>query len=416
MKSPPAPVRTGRPTKPKQQAPGVPRTPAVGAIGAAAAAAGGHGQQHLLPPPAIQREARSSFLKSGKNRGSGRSTTAVRMVRRPSALCQHSPAQQRQEERKELFVFGGGSSSDGGGGGAGSPSPRTSGTGQQAPSTPGVADRPPLSSSSEASDGVAGHLSDTQGIAPPATPTVARDPETPGFASTPGICSPPAPCHRGTGFGGSGGTRRAYSRLSAGVDVDVDIHFAEGHRPPKAGDDGCGGCEFCAAGGGGEFGRGIGTISSSECCDEAGSGSSGAVGGEGVGRGRGFHACRRTAGGSGAEGSPERTSRNGAHGTETESAGCRRDRPTRNEQLLDASSSERFSEDLDEAGEAWGGAGRWMSRRSGRRLRRPAEEREGVSPDPLGIKCVAVSWQFLLFPAPNPPKNSADSVPTGRGV
>lgn len=370
MKSPPAPVRTGRPTKPKKQASGVPRTPAGGGGGTA----GGHG---LLPPPAIQREARSSFLKngSGVDGGGGGSTGGVRMARRPSALRHHSPVQQEQQEDGKfgLFVFGASRNrGDGGGGEAGAPCPETPGTGgPQAPFTPGAEGRP-----EDFVGGDAGHLSETRTMALPATPTVTRDPRTPGFASTPGICSPPAPCHRGTGFGGGGGGggRRVGSRLRAGVDVDegVGVCFAEGGPPPTAGGDDCGGCESRAAGGGGgEVGRGSGTIiisSRSSCCEEAGRCSGTGV--DDVGGGGSLGCCRG--------GSRRRQSR----GRSSETSYT--EPPTREEQLLDASSAERFSEDLNEAGEAWGGGlQQGIRRRSGRGARRSAEEREreGVSAD-----------------------------------
>lgn len=367
MKSPPAPVRTGRPTKPKKQASGVPRTPTGGGGGTA----GGHG---LLPPPAIQREARSSFLKNGSGvGGGGGSTGGVRMARRPSALRHHSPVQQEQQEDGKfgLFVFGASRNrGDGSGGEAGAPCPQTPGTGApQAPFTPGAEGRP-----EDFVGGDTGHLSETRGMALPATPTVTRDPRTPGFASTPGICSPPAPCHRGTGFGGGGGGgRRVGSRLRAGVDVDegVGVCFAEGGPPPTAGGDDCGGCESRAAGGGdGEVGRGSGTIiisSRSSCCEEAGRCSGTGV--DDVGGGGSLGCCRG--------GSRRRQSR----GRSSETSYT--EPPTREEQLLDASSAERFSEDLNEAKEWGGGSQQGIRRRSGRGARRSAEEREreGVSAD-----------------------------------
>ncbi|CAM9864019.1 unnamed protein product [Ectocarpus fasciculatus] len=300
-----------------------------------------------------------------------------------------------------MFYFG----KSGGGGDVGDTTPGIPGPAQPAPSTPRVGHR---SRSTGADVEAAGHLPlDTKGAAFPTTPKVARGPDTPGYASTPCICSPPAPLHRG--ITGSGKPRTS-SRQSIGVDCSGPS--GSGRPPPVVG------AAAAAAAAGDDSGQGLaqGWAEGEEDFGRSGT-TVAAAAGAARRPARARRKCRLNqrkpkladddsgscresvteadADGEGAETSGLRgVSQSSGGGSSSAADSCRRERSTnRKEQLLDASSSERFSEDFGdtrdgEGGGAekrsgeWAGAGveacpeeRGVSRRR-RRKRKPAVRRD----------------------------------------
>ncbi|CAN0121942.1 unnamed protein product, partial [Ectocarpus fasciculatus] len=430
MESPPAPVRTGRPSKPRRAAAAAAAAAAGGGarvppLGCSSGGSGGGGApgQHLLPPPTIRREVGSGRFKSdARNSGGGRggagSSDAVAVAKSPSPLRYLSPA--RGQQKDEIFTFGRSSGSggneggkremfyfgkSGGGGDVGDTTPGIPGPAQPAPSTPRVGHR---SRSTGADVEAAGHLPlDTKGAAFPTTPKVARGPDTPGYASTPCICSPPAPLHRG--ITGSGKPRTS-SRQSIGVDCSGPS--GSGRPPPVVG------AAAAAAAAGDDSGQGLaqGWAEGEEDFGRSGT-TVAAAAGAARRPARARRKCRLNqrkpkladddsgscresvteadADGEGAETSGLRgVSQSSGGGSSSAADSCRRERSTnRKEQLLDASSSERFSEDFGdtrdgEGGGAekrsgeWAGAGveacpeeRGVSRRR-RRKRKPAVRRD----------------------------------------
>ncbi|CAM9520757.1 unnamed protein product [Scytosiphon promiscuus] len=336
-------------------------------------------------------------------------------------------------------------SGGGGGGGWGGSTPRTPRTEGENPSTPGLVDWP---SSAGAVEGAAPPPSETKAMALPATPRVPKDPETPGCMSTPGICSPPAPCHRGAK---GGGKRRVPSRLRNAVDLGV----ARSGRLAAVAGGARGECERPTGKGGSDLSpccnvraclRPRGEVGASGCTllcccsNDAGGGSSGGPmscrgrsrSAQGRRQGRSTQPCNTTPSSSssssggcesrgaagtgdattcpglaneqmaaeaGAASRPSGQSRNTGIGSRDhlESGSSWRNRRDRKERVLDSSSVERFSDDLDGVnstpdGPGWiweAGArddagcerGRAVSRRRRRRrcrqrgARRPSQER-----------------------------------------
>ncbi|CAM9339944.1 unnamed protein product [Ectocarpus sp. 12 AP-2014] len=389
MESPPAPVRTGRPSKPRRAssaaaaAGGGVRVPPLGSGGGGGGGGGVVQGQHLLPPPAIRREVGSGLFKSDAKSSCGRggsgSSDVVAVAKRPSPLRYLSPA--REQQKDEVLSFGRSSSSGGNeggkpemfyfgksGGGDLRDTPSTPGPGQPAPLTPRVGQH---GSRPTGTDGE--HLPpETRGAAFPMTPKVARGPDTPGYASTPCICSPPAPLHRG--ITGSG-QPRASSRLSVGVDCSGPNN-GSGRPPPVA-------AAAVAASDDGGQGLAPGWAEGEEDFVRSGTTEAAAAAARRPARARrkcrlnqrkpnlvdDSDSCRESATKADADGNGADTSgglRGGSRSSGGSSAAdsCRREQSTnRKEQLLDASSSERFSEDFcgrdSQGGAAGQGSGAW---------------------------------------------------------
>ncbi|CBN77633.1 expressed unknown protein [Ectocarpus siliculosus] len=320
------------------------------------------------------------------------------VAKRPSPLRYLSPA--REQQKDEVFSFGRSSSSGGGneggkremfyfgksGGGNFGDTSNTPGPGQPTPSTPRVGQH---RSRPTGTDGE--HLPpETRGAAFPMTPKVARGPDTPGYASTPCICSPPAPLHRG--ITGSG-KPRASSRLSIGIDCSGPSG-GSGRPPPAA--------TAAAAAAGDDGGQGLAPewAEGEEDCDRSGTPAAAAVAAAARRPARARRKCRLnqrkpnladdsdSCGGStteaDADGDGAETSGGLRDGSQS-SAGsraadsCRRERSTnRKEQLLNASSSERFSEDFCGRGGQEGGAGQGLGAWAGAGAEACPKER-GVS-------------------------------------
>ncbi|CAN0193651.1 unnamed protein product [Pylaiella littoralis] len=473
MKSPPAPVRrTGRLTKPRLSGgAGAPSAPLGGGSGSGR---GGHGQQHLLlPPPAIQREVSSAFCKGSGNRrrsggssgssggGGGGDSTGIMVAKRSSSTSHErfagSQEQKKQEkEEGEAFYFGRRRSGSGDGDGAaggecgGGPAPHTPGAGHQDPSTSRVECRTPSTGEGvgDRGDGK-GHPSRTRGVpACPATPTaMARHPETPGFVSTPGICSPPAPCHRGTVGGGNLRKRSCGSRLSAGVGAG-DVGLKESRGLLRAGADDGGWCCCCCCTAAGRSGDGcVCTGGGSSSCSNDGGCREGHHCPSHPQRPDGYNRRRSSGGRSlypsgaagkgGAETSLEGGSSAGKRATtidrqyahsnrcccsaDNDADGWRGRCMTRKEQLRHASSTESFSSEDPDAGEWGGGAAggegcRWrrggVSRRRGRGARRPLPGRPEETLIDFRGRMAAIASATRLCQVSS--SSSAAGTPTGR--
>ncbi|CAM9113285.1 unnamed protein product, partial [Ectocarpus sp. 4 AP-2014] len=398
MESPPAPVRTGRPSRPRRAAAAAAAATAAGGgvrvppLGCGGGGGGGGGVaqgQHLLPPPAIRREVCSGLFKSDARNSCGRggagSSDVVAVAKRPSPLRYLSPA--REQQKGEIFSFGRSSRSGGnegrkrevfyfgksGGGDLGG-TPSNPGPGQPAPSTPRVGQH---RSRPTGTDGE--HLPpETRGAAFPMTPKVARGPDTPGYASTPCIFSPPAPLHRG--ITGSG-QPRASSRLSIGVDCSGPNN-GSGRPPPPAA------AAAAAAAAGDDCGQGLAAGWAEGEENFVRSGTTAAAAARRPARARrkcrlnqrkpnladDSDSCGESATEADADGDEAETSgglRGDSEGSGGSSAAesCRRERSTnRKEELLDAASSERFSEEFcgrdGRGGGAGQGSGAWARARA----------------------------------------------------
>ncbi|CAB1097740.1 unnamed protein product [Ectocarpus sp. CCAP 1310/34] len=479
MESPPAPVRTGRPSKPRRAAAaaaaagGGVRVPPLGCGGGGGGGGGGgvaQGQQ-LLPPPALRREVGSGLFKSDARNSCGKggagSSDVVAVAKKPSHLRYLSPA--REQQKEEIFSFGRSSSGGGNeggkremfyfgksGGGDLGDTPSTPGPGQPAPSTPRVGQH---QSCPTGTDGE--HLPpETRGAAIPMTPKVARGPDTPGYASTPCICSPPAPLHRG--ITGSG-QPRASSRLSIGIDCSGPNN-GSGRPPPAA--------AAAAAAAGNDGGQGLapGWAEGEEDFIRSGTTAAAAAAAAARRPARARRKCRlnqrkpnlaydsdscgESATEADADGDGAETSgglRGGSQGSGGSSAAdsCRRERSTnRKEQLLDASSSERFSEEFcgrdgqgggaGQGSGAWAGAGaeacpkeRGVSRRH-RRKRKPVVRRDEETLIDFKDRMAAITSAtrlaatatatvttssrnaFLMATPPHPISSSAPPLPRRR--